>query len=586
MLQIKIRCSLYLHIILYIWVLITNKIYFRYTFLNKPLLKSLFLFVSFLLCQQLVAQNFYLQIRSDDALENQVIDSLAYVKKHSTIKSLLDESIVASDKLLQKGFLAVKYEEPIKTNDSTFLFKISLGEKINFVHIYIGENAKLLQLQNDSIKLLISETEKFMNSSLSLLEKRGYSLARLQLINYSKKNNALFADLSIQAEKVRTLDDIVINGYEKFPEGHKKNIKRLYRHKIFNQDNLKKIHDDFNKLRFVSQLKYPEILFSQDSTKVYVYLEKAKPNTFDGFIGFGNDEEKKLVVNGYLDLQLQNILNGGEKLAIYWKSDGKNQTTFNGATEIPYLFKSPLGLKAQLNIFKQDSIFQNTQTSIDFGYYFNYNTKVFVGYQEAESSDIQNTNTNLISDYKNSFITSHFDYVNFNADEFLFPEKTSLYLKIGSGKRNSKFDSNNQFFTTLNLNHYFYLNKKNIFSLKSLNHYLNSNSYIINELYRFGGINSIRGFAENSLQGNLFSSLLTEYRYLVNQSTYLHTIIDYGYYQDKSVNTSNTLLGLGFGFGILTKNGLLNLVYANGSTKEQNIKFSSSIVHLSFKSRF
>jgi hypothetical protein len=549
-------------------------------------LKSLFLFVSFLLCQQLVAQNFYLQIRSDDAVENQIIDSLVYVKKHNTIKSLLDESNVASDKLLQKGYLEVKYEAPLKTNDSTFLFKISLGEKINFVHIYIGANAKLLNLENDSIHLLISETEKFMNNSLSLLEKRGYSLTSLQLINYRKKNKSLFADLYVQAEKIRTLDDIVINGYEKFPEGHKKNIKRLHRRKVFNQDNLKKLYDDFNKFRFVSQIKYPEILFSQDSTKVYVYLEKAKPNTFDGFIGFNNDEEKKLITNGYLDLQLQNILNGGEKLAIYWKSDGKNQTTFSGSTEIPYLFKSPIGLKAQLNIFKQDSIFQNTQTSIDLGYYFNYNTKVYAGYQEAESSDIQNTNTSLISDYKNSYITTHFDYVNFNADEFLFPEKTSLYFKIGFGKRDSKFNSNHQFFGTLNLNHYFYLNKKNIINLKSLNHYLNSDSYIINELYRFGGINSIRGFAENSLQGNLFSSLLTEYRYLVNQSTYLHTIIDYGYYQDKSVNTSNTLLGLGFGFGVLTKNGLLNLVYANGSTKEQTIKFSNSIVHLSFKSRF
>lgn len=533
-----------------------------------------------------MAQNFYLQIKSDHPIENQIVDSLSYNKKHSNVKSILDETVTISDQLLRKGFLEVNYAEPTKPNDSTFLFKINLGKKNTFLHIYIGDNFNILNLKKDSLTIPISETEKFMTTSLSYLEKKGYSLASLQLVNYRKKNNSLFADLNLQAEKSRTLDDIVINGYEKFPEGHKKNITRSYRRKIFNQDNLKKIYDNFNKFRFVSQVKYPEILFSQDSTKVYVYLEKAKPNTFEGFIGFNNEEEKKLVVNGYLDLQLQNILNGGEKLAIFWKSDGKNQTTFNGAIEIPYVFKSPLGIKAQLNIFKQDSIFQNTQTAIDLGYYFTYNTKVFAGYQEAESSDIQNTNTSLISDYKNSYFTSHFDYVNFNPDEFLFPEKTSLYFKIGFGKRNSKFDSNNQFFTTVNLNHYFYLNKKNIVSLRSLNHYLNSESYIINEMHRFGGINSIRGFAENSLQGNLFSLLLTEYRYMVNQSTYLHSIIDYGYYQDKSNNTSNSLIGLGFGFGILTKNSLLNLVYANGSTKEQTIKLSNSVVHISFKTRF
>lgn len=533
-----------------------------------------------------MAQNSYLQIKSGIEIENKTIDSITYTTKHSNIKSLIDEVTNFSNKLLSKGFLTSKNEFPVKVNDSTFLVKFEIGSQNKFIHIYIGANSELINQKKDSLKLPISETENFMNTALFLLEKKGYSLAKLQLINFRKKNNELFADLSLVAEKIRTLDDIVINGYDKFPESHKKNIKRLYRNKVFNQENLKKLHDDFEKFRFISQPKYPEILFTKDSTKVYVYLEKAKPNTFDGFIGFNNDEEKKLVVNGYLDLQLQNILNGGEKFSLYWKSDGKNQKTFNGAIEIPYLFKSPLGLKAQLNIFKQDSIFQNTQTSIDLGYYFNYNTKVFLGYQSAESSDIQNTNSVVISDFDNSFITSHLDFTIFNPDDFLFPDKTKIYFKVGTGKRTSKLNTNSQFFTTLNLNHNIYLNKKNILNIKSQNHYLKSDSYIINELHRFGGINSIRGFNENSLQGNMFSSILTEYRYVANESIYVHSIIDYAYYQDKTSNTSNSLLGLGFGFGLLTKNGLFNLVYANGSTKEQTIKLSNSIVHISFKARF
>lgn len=548
----------------------------------KFLLSILTLFI----CQNILAQNSYLQIKGSNESENKTIDSLTYTKKHTNTKSLIDEVNSFSDKLLKNGYLSSKHDEAIKVNDSTFLFNYTIGLKNKFIHIYIGEKFELLNLKNDTLKIPLSETENFMNTTLLLLEKKGYSLAKLQLINFKKENNELFADLSLAAEKIRTLDDIVINGYEKFPAGHKKQIKRLYRNKVFNQENLKKIHTDFGKFRFVSQPKYPEILFTKDSTKVYVYLEKTKPNTFDGFIGFTNDEQKKLVVNGYLDLQLQNILNGGEKISLYWKSDGKNQKTFNGAIEIPYIFKSPLGLKAQLNIFKQDSLFQNTQTSIDLGYYFNYNTKVFLGYQSAESSDIQNTNNSTIGDYKNSFITTHLDFSVYNPEDYLFPDKTQIYFKLGTGKRDLELSSNNQFFATLNLSHNFYLNKKNIVNIRSLNHYLNSDSYIINELHRFGGINSIRGFNENSLQGNTFTSILTEYRYVANANVYIHSIIDYGYYQDKSSNTSNSLVGLGFGFGLLTKNGLFNLVYANGSTKEQAIKLSNSIVHISFKAKF
>ena len=253
---------------------------------------------------------------------------------------------------------------------------------------------------------------------------------------------------------------------------------------------------------------------------------------------------------------------------------------------MPYIFKSPFGLKAQLNIFKQDSTFQNTKTAIDLGYFFTYNTRLYLGYQSAESSDIQNQNTASISDYNNTFVTTQFEFKDYKADEFLFPEKTKIDFKVGVGSRKSKQTNNDQFFVNMNLKHMFFLNSKNNVSIKSENYYLSSDVYIVNELYRFGGINSIHGFNENSLQANFLSSLLTEYRYIIAPSLYVHSIIDYGYYQDKTSQTSGSLIGLGLGFGLATKNGLFNIVYANGSTKEQEIKGSNSIVHISFKTQF
>jgi hypothetical protein len=428
--------------------------------------------------------------------------------------------------------------------------------------------------------------ENYLTQILNRFEKNGYPLVKLRLKNIQQKKQNLFAELEIINEKRRKLDQIIINGYDKFPKSHSKNLIRLYRNKIFNQENLKQLHNDISKFRFVKQTRFPEILFTKDSTKAYVYLEKNKANSFDGFIGFTNNEEKKIIFNGYLDLQLQNLINGGEKINIFWKSDGNNQRTFNASTELPYIFQSPLGLKAQLNIFKQDSIFQNTQTNLDLGYYFNYNTRVYLGYQETESSDIQNTNSSSLSDFGNQFFTAQFEYFNYDPDSFLFPDKSSVKVKIGTGKRDAVEFNNKQLLAKIEVTHNFYLNPKNVFFVKSHNAYLKSDHYLINELFRLGGINSIRGFNENSLQGNFFSSILTEYRYLPTQNLYLHSIIDYGYLQDKSTNQNRSLLGLGFGFGLLTKNGLFNLVYANGSYKNQPVKLSNSIVQISFKANF
>jgi hypothetical protein len=273
-----------------------------------------------------------------------------------------------------------------------------------------------------------------------------------------------------------------------------------------------------------------------------------------------------------------------------WKSNGNDQKTFNASLELPYIFKSPLGIKGQLNIFKQDSTFQNTKTAIDLGYYFSTNSKLFLGYQSSESNDIQNANSSLLNDFNNSFVTTNYDFSKTtprdNYDALLFPEKTKIWVKTGFGNRATLNSTENQFFTEINLKNNFYLNERNSINIKSQNFILQSNNYIINELYRFGGVNSIRGFNENSLQGSFFSSLLTEYRYAISQSLYTHSVIDYGYFQDKTTNTKGNLYGIGFGIGLLTKNGLFNLLYANGSSNSQTIKLSNSVIHISLKTNF
>jgi hypothetical protein len=377
------------------------------------------------------------------------------------------------------------------------------------------------------------------------------------------------------------------NKRNSFPEGHLTQMNRKYSNSSFNKDIVRKIHDDFEKFGFVNQIKYPEILFTKDSTKVYAYLEKRKSNNFDGFIGFSNNEKNKLVFNGYLDLTLENALKAGEQFSLNWKSDGNNQKTFKANIDLPYLFKSPIGLKAQIYIFKQDSIFQNTKTSLDLGYLVDYNTRLYLGYQSMESSDIQKTNNNTISDYNNSFLTSNLEYTNQDSENVTFPKKSTISITMGIGKRTTNqvaetLGTNKQTYIHINAMHNFYLNRKNCFNINYQNYFLKSDTYIINELYRFGGINSIRGFSENTLQANFMTALISEYRYIISKDLFLHTIMDYGYYQDKSSDNKGNLLGLGLGMGLKTKNGLIKISLANGSTKDQEIKFYDTIVTIRY----
>lgn len=557
---------------------------------NFQLKRLLSIIITLIAFSQANAQNLHLKIEGRIDAETKIIDSLSYKQLHENVKSINDESSLLSNKLTRMGYLENSLTDNIKTSDSTFIYKFAIGPKTNTIYIYTNKIEAgikaLLDISKDTIIMPIENIENFMNTGVASLERRGYSLSSLQLIDYSARNNILSAYLKVKTEKKRILNDIVLEGYKKFPEGIRKNIAKQYKGKVFNQETLQRIYNDFNALRFVTQPRYPEILFKQDTTKVYVYVEKAKPNSFDGFIGFSNNDQNNIIFNGYIDLILNNVLNTGEKFNLFWKSDGNKQTTFNASLELPYIFKSPIGLKGSLRIFKQDSTFQNTVTDINVGYYFSYNSKLFVGRQQSQSIDIQNQNNSTLSDFSNAFWTSTYEYTKYNLDDFLFPEKTYVFIKGGTGKRDSKTGDSNQYFGQINLSHNIYLNKRNIINIKSQNYYLSSKTYIVNELFRFGGINSIRGFNENSLQANLVTSIMAEYRYILSPNLYIHSITDYGYFQDKSSNINNNLLGIGFGFGLFTKNGLFNIIYANGSTNDQQIKLSNSIIHISFKTNF
>ncbi|KFF05277.1 BamA/TamA family outer membrane protein [Flavobacterium reichenbachii] len=549
------------------------------------------------------AQNFYLKIEGSNISESQIIDSLKYNPKHFNLKSLFAEIQKTSLNLSKQGFIDNSIQETLQNNDSTYISKISLKNKIKEIHIYIGTNIFFLssdKIQNDTLIIPYEKIESYLNQKIIDAEKRGFALTKIKLENIQKKNSIITASLNFKSEKKRSLNSIIINYVNQdsnnfFPKAHFKQLNKKYLNKTFNQETIKELYDDINSFEFVNQTKYPEILFTTDSTKIYAYIEKRKANTFDGYIGFSNNENKKLILNGYLDISLINTLRAGEQFSLYWKSDGNQQKTFNAKLEVPYIFRSSLGIKAQLNIFKQDSTFQNTKTSIDLGYYINYNSKIYLGYQSTESSDIQNTNNSSISDFKNSYTTSTYSYKKLDNENILYPQKIFLNCIIGYGKRNTNnsletAQPSKQFYTSLNLSYNFELNDKNFFYVNSQNYFLKSKNYITNELFRFGGMNSIRGFSENSLQGNNVNLLMTEYRYLTSSNLYLHSILDYGIYQDQTSFNNNkkirNLLSFGVGLGLLTKSGLLKISIANGTTNSEEIKFYNSLLNICYNVKF
>ena len=557
--------------------------------MNTRILVNIYLLICFLFCFSSKAQTYYLHLLSKAPQEQITLDSLQQIKPFSNISLLREEYETIISLLQKKGYLFLDASPLQKTNDSLYNGVITMGQKYNKIFIRTKEipltSKKIFNLPSDSIVLPIHQTEQFINTLLKDLEQKGYPMSSAQLINHQIEKNHLTATLELKVDIKRTIDNIFITPYEKFPKGIKKQLVKRYQHKDFSTQTIQALQNEMQQFPFVKMGKPAEILFTDEQTILYVYAEKANASRFDGLIGFNSNEETgKLQFNGHLDLQLLNVFNAGEQLKLYWKNDGQQQSTLRIQTEVPYIFSSPFGVMGELQIFKQDSTMQNTKMNLQALYYLSLQNRIGLGIQNT-SSTAGTENSYGAENYSNTFYTaSH--YYNKYQEHYLFPTLFRSSVQIGYGNRKTDTEDLPQYFLQLYIEKLWQINQRNYFHQAIEGYYLKSDRYIYNELYRFGGNQSLRGFNENSLFAQSLLGLYNEYRYVLSSMLYAHTITDIGYYEDPLTNTQSILYSGGIGLGIKTGGGLFNMIYAIGKQPDQKFELKNAIVHISFKTQF
>ncbi|WP_033961274.1 POTRA domain-containing protein [Psychroserpens jangbogonensis] len=544
---------------------------------------------------QVYSQSLELKVYGSDKTETKIIDSLGYENYFKDYSSLSKEVDSLAKRLLSIGYINSKLLDLKKKNDS--LHEVQFSLKTRFKSITINHNGlidedilKLSDLKFDgtSFTLPVSKLEQTLEFINAEIANRGKPFSTLQLIDIKlESETSLSASLELSQPLERTIDKIIIKGYEKFPKTYVKRYMKIKIGQRFNLARIKEKTSELNDLRFANQIKDPEVLFTKDSTILYMYIEKSKSNSFDGFLGFGtNEDTNKIEFDGYLNLSLTNNLNYGETLKLLYKSDENDQQTFDGKVTMPYMFGSPLGVEVNLNIFRKDSTFVTARQSAKLNYQINSNHIIGIGLSGVNSSDLLDTEVSSINDFNSSYYFTNYVFTQRQNYDFLFPVNFLFDITAGFGNRTFDDIKEDQTKFAVNTFKIFNLNDRNSIYVRGSGQLIDSDSFLENELPRFGGINSIRGFEENSLIGNLFGVINTEYRYRLNRDIYVHSVIDAAYFENKISDQKGKLFGFGFGFGLLSKAGLFRFNYSSGKTENQQFKLSDSKVHLSLTATF
>ncbi|MBZ9777491.1 BamA/TamA family outer membrane protein [Psychroflexus sp. CAK8W] len=494
------------------------------------------------------------------------------------------------DSLKSSGYLFLSEKRKVEKNN---LFSaITLNQKIDSLSIHINENdfklfPKNLSVVSGKIQIPYSEIDNTLNFVVQQLKNSGLAFGKASLSNIRMNEESMQADLVIDTGVMRTIDKINIKGYSLLSETYITRYSNLKVGSKFKESDIQKKTEQLDNIVFIKVKKPTEVLFKKDSTELFLYLDKLNSNSFDGFLGFGSDEENNFQLNGYLNMVLLNNLDFGERLSINYKNNGFGLQIFEGDLKLPFVLKSPISIEAGLRLFRRDSLFSNNSQNIDLNYQINERLSLQGGIDFTNSTNLQLeelVSYQEIVDYKSTFYGVGFKFIKLGSRQG-FNEDTFVNINTYLGRRESQINAD-QYKLSIEGQHQVTIDYRNKIYMHLNSQFLISDTYYNNELFRFGGVNSIRGFAENSLIANRFAVLRSEYRYLLDDNLFVNSVLDIGNYNDKISRIDENILGYGIGLGLRSKAGIFRLILANAISDSQNSDLSSSKIHIGFISFF
>jgi len=511
------------------------------------------------------------------------------ILQFKTYKNLIlsvDDSLKS---LKERGYISAKVKKFIKIDSLNYEIELMQNHKIKYIKLLNIDSLKvdiksIITETNDNIIDFNDLSEK-IDSSIKYLSNIGYPFAKIKLDSISLINpETVESKLIIDYGSERKIDKIKIKGYEDFPLKYIKYLLGIELNTILKLDNVKNRVKILNQTNFARNLKDPEILFTRDSTILYLYIQKIKKNTFDGFLGFNSDDQSgKVKIQGYAKINLINTFNNGENIKIDFISEDNQDRFLNSEIKLPYIFNSPIGLNSGISLVKKDSLYNSRKAFLNLDFSLK-DINVGLGYESNNSTS--NIDFENIESFKSELLNLFLKYESLDMTDVFMPISFKLFTKYGYGKKRQLNLNTGLKKLKIDLEKKFSVSNRFKINTRLLNERINSKNLVTNELLRFGGNNSIRGFDQNSIFADNYYLLNTSLNYYLNDTIYIYTLFDFANYENNLLAIKDNLYAGGFGFSSLTKNGQISINYAKGTNWGKSFNLKNAKLSVNFVTFF
>ena len=490
----------------------------------------------------------------------------------------------------------------IKENEPTYL------RKIRFINANKSDSTEIIPIFSYMEGRVFEEASLVENisSALTYYENNGSPFSKIIIssLNFSDDTteDKYYVDLTLIIDKGKksTIDKIEIDGNTKTKDNVIIREMRLSPGEEFSQKIIEEIPSRLNRLGFFEPVAVPDYYIDAQNEGVLVVRVKDKQtNNFDGIIGYVPGNNK---VSGYLtglvNISLSNIFGTGRAAAIRWQKLDQSSQVLELKYLEPWILGLPVNINAGLLQRKQDSTYIQRDLNIGLEYLANENLSAAVTLS-TESVIPSDADTLSLTVYNSSSITTGLDLKYDTRDDPYSPTRGILFINSYSFSRKTingpeKFINSNTK-TKIDLQRievefktYYKLFQRQIIALALNGKELLGSFLEVSDLYRLGGANTLRGYAQDQFLGSRIFWSNLEYRFLLTQRSFGFLFMDTGYFfrpEDLVQNIPKTegfRIGYGLGINLETNLGVISVSFALG----QGDTFSNGKINFGIVNQF
>jgi outer membrane protein assembly factor BamA len=442
---------------------------------------------------------------------------------------------------------------------------------------------------------------------LTWCENNGYPFAEVRFDSVTVTDSRMSALYLVDRGPLILFDTAEVKGSAKLSKAYLFNYLNLRPGTPYSQVSVRKIRVRLKELPFVTEARPFELGFTDSTARPVFFLQQKKASQFNGVIGVlpNNEESGKVYVTGDLRLRLHNVFGHAELLDFNWSNPQPRSQDLRVKFSYPFLFDMPFGVDADLTLFKKDTIFLEFFRQLGLRYYLHGNSsvRVFAGIRSS----------NLISTVGYENITTLPEYADVRTEQYglgamleridyrLNPRRgfvVDVAASAGGREITKNAKVNQEVYEGVDLNTtqyrgeivgdvYFPLGGRGVINLNMLGGLLESPDLFRNELFRLGGLRTLRGFDEQSILASRYIGGRLETRFILDQNSYLLAFYNQAYIEDRSEGlTSDDPFGFGAGLTFNSRIGIFSFIYALGSRLGNPVEFRSGKIHFGILNTF